>query len=240
MSIIRETTGYCPCCNQQTKFIATEYWLRDFYRCQKCGSIPRNRALMYVLKKCVPDLKEKKIHESSPTDFLKEQRIKEYPNYSYSYFYPNLSLGQTLDVGNASNQNLEKITFEDNTFDVFITEDVMEHVFRPIDVYKEIYRVLKRGGVYIFTTPIYLFSKTRARVKWDGEKWINILPEIYHGNPIDKNGSLVTYDWGDDIASFIDEATGFNTEIIQFPHTKENFEMGLEADFLQVVICKKE
>lgn len=75
---------------------------------------------------------------------------------------------------------------------------------------------------------------------FDGENWVNILPPIYHGNPISERGSLVTYDWGDDISQFIDSCTRCtHTEIIQFPHTKENHELGLEADFLQVIVSRK-
>lgn len=137
------------------------------------------------------------------------------------------------------NENLEAMTFLDNSFDIFITQDVMEHVLNPEKVFQEIERVLDEGGIHIFTVPIYLFSKTRARVKFDDGKLINILPPIYHGNPISKDGSLVTYDWGDDIGEFIDKNTHMKTEIIQFFHTKENYELGLEADFLQVIVSRK-
>ena len=109
----------------------------------------------------------------------------------------------------------------DNSFDIFITQDVMEHVLNPEKAFQEIERVLDVGGVHIFTTPIYLFTKTRSRVKYDGRKWINILPAVYHGNPISEEGALVTYDWGDDIAEFIDSKTHFETKIYQFTHTKE-------------------
>ena len=71
------------------------------------------------------------------------------------------------------------------------------------------------------------------------KKYTNILPPIYHGNPIDEKGSLVTYDWGDDIGEFIDRNSHMKTEIVQFYHTKENYELGLEADFLQVIISRK-
>ena len=43
--------------------------------------------------------------------------------------------------------------FEDNTFDVIVSDNVMEHVERPHDVMIEICRVLKPGGHFIFKTP---------------------------------------------------------------------------------------
>ena len=46
-------------------------------------------------------------------------------------------------------------------------------------------------------------------------------------------------DWGNDIAEWIDEVTGMQSKIISFPHCQENFENGLEADFLYVVVSEK-
>ena len=51
------------------------------------------------------------------------------------------------------NQNLEHLTYEDGTFDLVITSDVMEHVRLDARAHAEIHRVLKRGGVYVFTVP---------------------------------------------------------------------------------------
>lgn len=236
--IVRCTLGFCPCCERHTVFVATDYWFRDHYHCLWCKSIPRQRAILNVLKNTLPGYKTLNIHESSPSGspFFKLKR--DCDNYSFSYYYPEVALGKILESG-ASNQNLEKLTFDDNTFDVFITQDVMEHVTNPCQAFREIGRVLKRGGVYIFTTPIYKFTKTRPRIRMDGEKIINILPAIYHGNPIDKKGALVTYDWGYDIAEIIEKSSGMKTEIIEFKNSKINYRRGLEADFLEVIVCRK-
>lgn len=37
----------------------------------------------------------------------------------------------------------------------------------------------------------------------------------------------------------VDELTGMESMIVEFPNSKENFENGLEGDFLQVVVSKK-
>ena len=56
-------------------------------------------------------------------------------------------------------ENLENLTFSDNTFDIFITQDVFEHIFDPITASKEIMRVLKPGGSHVFTTTKHKNSK---------------------------------------------------------------------------------
>jgi ubiquinone/menaquinone biosynthesis C-methylase UbiE len=43
--------------------------------------------------------------------------------------------------------------FKDNTFDVVICSEVLEHLYDPLPAIKEAYRVLKKGGKYIATLP---------------------------------------------------------------------------------------
>lgn len=101
-------------------------------------------------------------------------------------------------------ENLESLTFQDNTFDLFVTQDVFEHVANPEKAFREIGRVLKPGGRHVFTMPWYpnlVNTIQRARIS---EGVIEYLEEpIYHGNPVDENGSLVTFDWGSDFIDYI-------------------------------------
>jgi 2-polyprenyl-3-methyl-5-hydroxy-6-metoxy-1,4-benzoquinol methylase len=46
------------------------------------------------------------------------------------------------------------LTFGDETFDLTITQDVMEHVFNPEKAFQEIMRTTKSGGAHVFTTPL--------------------------------------------------------------------------------------
>lgn len=148
MKLIRHTFGICPCCGRKTVFLANGYWLRDYYVCLFCRSIPRQRAIMSILKDKFPEYKNMKIHESSPSGAAFHQIKRECRNYSYSYFYDTETPGIEKADGSI-NENLENLTFADNTFDLFITQDVMEHVNRPERAFSEICRVLKRGGTRV-------------------------------------------------------------------------------------------
>lgn len=48
---------------------------------------------------------------------------------------------------------LEKLPFKDASFDCVISLWVFEHVEDPLNVFKEIHRVLKPGGIFAFVTP---------------------------------------------------------------------------------------
>lgn len=50
---------------------------------------------------------------------------------------------------------------EDNSFDYVISFQVIEHIQKDLDFVKEIYRVLKKGGKFIVTTPNIKMSLTR-------------------------------------------------------------------------------
>lgn len=56
------------------------------------------------------------------------------------------------------NLDKEKLPFNNNTFDVVTCLDVIEHVKDPSIMLKEIYRVLKKNGVIILSTPNIRFS----------------------------------------------------------------------------------
>lgn len=152
-------------------------------------------------------------------------------------------MGEVLDE-QCSNQNLENMTFKDESFDIVITQDVFEHINYPFKAFQEIERVLKPEGCHIFTVPIdNPFVRTTPRVKMENGIRIPILPEVYHGNPIDKeNGSLVTYDWGNDICELVEACSGMRTSVIAFDkyHSRhENARLGLEAYAMYVLISVK-
>jgi len=45
------------------------------------------------------------------------------------------------------------VPFEDNTFDAVLCDWVLEHLSSPDDFLAEVYRVLKKGGVFLFRAP---------------------------------------------------------------------------------------
>lgn len=54
----------------------------------------------------------------------------------------------------------EKLPLENNSFDVVIASDVLEHITDDVAVVREVARVLKPGGIFIITVPAHqlLFS----------------------------------------------------------------------------------
>ena len=226
--------GYCSICEKPTLFIEYGPWLRDQYRCILCNSIPRNRALINVLNSTYPNWQSLAIHESSPGNPASDYLAKKCTNCSFSLYHEDLKPGSYINGIRC--ENLEHMTFPDETFDLFITQDVFEHIFNPEKAFKEIARVLRPEGAHIFTVPWYpMLKESTQRAREVDGKIVFIEEPVYHGNPIDKKGSLVTRDWGLDLLDVIYEASKLITAI----YSIEDRRMGLDAEFLEVFVSRK-
>jgi len=228
--------GTCPCCDQKTTFVARYSWYRDHYLCSSCGSIPRERALMFCIDLFYPSWREVAIHESSPGDRGASRKLRtQSRSYISSQYFPDVPPGEIHQGWRC--ENLEKLTFADSSIDLHVTQDVFEHIFNPAAAFSEIARTLRPGGMHIFTVP--LVNKERptevcAKLKPDGTVEHLREPE-YHGNPVSEGGSLVTHRWGYDICEFIFRSSGLFTEMVYL----DNLEYGIRAEYIEVLVSRK-
>ncbi|MCI4407802.1 MAG: class I SAM-dependent methyltransferase [Thermofilum sp.] len=49
--------------------------------------------------------------------------------------------------------NNDILPFENEFFDIILMEEVIEHLINPDNAFKEAYRILKKGGLFIVSTP---------------------------------------------------------------------------------------
>ena len=64
--------------------------------------------------------------------------------------------------------NVEKLPYDDDTFDVVTATEVIEHLEHFRGVMREVYRVTKPGGLCVLTTPNILNLNSRFRFVWFG------------------------------------------------------------------------
>jgi SAM-dependent methyltransferase len=136
------------------------------------------------------------------------QRFQSLPNYVQTYFWPELDLGAMSPMG-VRNEDLTRLTFEDNSFDLILSSDVMEHLFDIKAAFRETLRVLKPGGVHVFTIPndFPFPDKMQKRVALVDGKEVPIKPEVYH-NSGDGSKCLVYTDYGADLVEMIEDLGG--------------------------------
>jgi SAM-dependent methyltransferase len=128
------------------------------------------------------------------------------------------------------------LSFADNTFDLFITQDVFEHIFNPPVAMREIMRVLKPGGAHVWTAPKREgLSKSFQRAELRNGQ-INYLKEAaYHANPVGDGKSLVTWEYGDDFESLVFDWCGGPTTTSLVRDRK----LGLDGSYLEVFVTRK-
>ncbi len=229
--------GFCPICESEQRFVAEGVWLRDELKCLGCQSVPRHRALMVALRMYCPDWREMQIHEGSPVwQGPSNKLFREAPGYSWSFFDPAVPTGVNHPTAGWRNENLEALTFPANSFDLFITQDVFEHVFEPQRDVAEIARVLRPGGVHICSVPIVnKSSPSRRRARLTAQGVEHLMEPQYHGDPVHADGSLVTVDWGYDIAAYLDRHSGLHTTILYI----DDLSRGIRAEAIEVLIMHK-
>ncbi len=107
-------------------------------------------------------------------------------------------------------EDLQALSYKNESLDLVLTSDTLEHVPDYMLALKEIYRVLKPGGHHIFTIPLLFSRKTRRRIALKGGEVVETMKGSYHGSGEPDN--LVASEFGID---FLDDlrSIGFSTTI---------------------------
>ncbi len=95
-----------------------------------------------------------------------------------SEFFPDQKLG--IEVGETLNQDVQSLTFDDASFDLVTSNQVLEHVPDDRLALSECRRVLRTAGALIFSVPMYDVPRTEqlARLENGELVWLGV-PE-YH------------------------------------------------------------
>jgi len=160
--------------------------------------------------------------EFSPINDWIQKKAK---NYVGTHYYPDKELGSM--VGQFENQDLENLTCEDNSYDLFLIEDIFEHIFNPDKAINELLRALSNTGYILGTVPLenkFVDKETEKVATIDENSNITFLKEPrYHGNPVPTSGSLVVWEYGSNFNNILTEWVGKKGEIQFFSGPMEEY-----------------
>lgn len=192
-------------------------------RCPQCGASRRTRDLTRVLMDVtllsgqaplcqqVQALEHVRIFELQAAGPL-HSLLKTLPHYQCSEFFPTVQAGQRNEDGILC-QDATRLTYEDETFDIVISQDILEHIDATWLAFSEINRVLRQSGTHIFTVPVREGFPTKKRAQQKDSQTIrHSFPPIYHGDPLNPEGALVWWDFGDDLSQRLEE-TGISASL---------------------------
>ncbi len=87
-----------------------------------------------------------------------------------------------IDINGLSNQDMTRLTFESNRFDLVVHSETLEHLHDYEVALSEANRVLKQGGHHLYTVPLLHGRETRRRIDRDSEGHdVPLLPKSAHG-----------------------------------------------------------
>lgn len=236
--------GTCNICGQKTHFKTLgSNNLRESLLCEVCGSSCRNRSLasglLHIMGQgTVQSIAELATAPSGPrildTDSFSPifKFLKSADFYTGSIYMPDRPNGDVLGP-KTLNVDLQSMPFPDESFDIILTSDVMEHVRRDDLAHREIFRCLKPGGHYVFTVPyVPGWQANQIRVDSSGSEDVFLMEKQYHGDPVNREGILVYRIYGQELLVQL-QRLGFTVTFLDIPEPEKGI---LTKDLF---ICRK-
>jgi glycosyltransferase involved in cell wall biosynthesis len=201
------TSGFCCVCGTHTHFLTSFMYStgntpdgrpmpnwREHLQCEHCGLVNRMRAALNVMHIYAPPEPDSQIYITERLTKTYQWLAVRYPKLQGSeYFGPSHQPGSIVD--GIRHEDVMSLSFVEDSFDRVLSFDVLEHVPDPYRAFCELYRVLKPGGVLIFSVPFSPDSATdivRATLE-DGGAITHLMPAEYHGNPVDPEGGALCF-----------------------------------------------
>ncbi|MGA2912006.1 MAG: class I SAM-dependent methyltransferase [Methanoregula sp.] len=209
--------------------------LRESIICPNCGSISRDRMMIYGLQYGLATMIPiSKMKTDKSLKVLETSGSRGHPPYLsklfdyYNIWYDPLVLKSGY-YDKRKHGDLQELNFDDNFFDIILCSDVFEHVRLPQKAFSEVFRVLKKGGILVLQVPFLGLDKHNVQfVEPVGDKDIFLSTPQYH----DAHTLVYQLFGGLDLIPTL-SCTGFHVNFIE----KEISEYAIS--WQHVIICLK-
>lgn len=181
--------------------------LRESLFCPFCNSSMRSRLLADMILRTfnLPDISLNDWVKLPVSQKLSVAEVSQAGNlHEYLNQLQNLSYSENdSNDPNIALQDLTKLSYLDNSFDLLIHSEVIEHIADFESALKESLRVINQSGCVIFTTPV-LWSRNSLQVadKINGEIVSHATPS-FHG--AGEAFNRVFWEWGGDFVEICEK-----------------------------------
>jgi SAM-dependent methyltransferase len=181
-------------------------------RCLRCRATPVTLSLIAALKQELGDLGKQDAYELSgrgPLVRYLQPRVK---SLALSEFFEDLPPGHWR--GRVQCQDVQELTFASGQFDLCTSTEVFEHVPDDLRGFREIHRVLRDDGHFVFTVPMSP-GATVERARMNGGKVEHLLAPEYHSDRLRGKGRVLCFrNYGADIVERL-LAAGFKAAFVR-------------------------
>jgi len=208
----RAWRGFCTYCRAPRDFtVSAGVWLgqnvnlREGLVCPGCGLGNRLRLIFKAIEEFAGspgELRRRRVYVAERvTTFYRRLADRIEDVVGSEYLDARCRSGESRRFGwqAVRHEDLRRLSFPDESFDLVVHADVLEHLPDYRGPLAELRRVTRRGGGMFFSVPFLhdrAEDEVRASVGADGGI-VHHLSAVYHGNPVDPKGALAyrTYGW---------------------------------------------
>jgi len=185
-------------------------------RCLRCAASAITLSLIRILLDVRPGFRSDAVYELAARGPLVEFLRPRVPVLTCSEYFDDVVPGERRD--GVLCQDVQRLTFADASFDLCTSTEVFEHVPDDLRGFREVRRVLKPGGLFLFTVPLTEAPVTVERARLDNGQIVHLLPPEYHGDRIRGRQHVLAFrNYGRDITDRL-RASGFVDATIDWQH----------------------
>jgi len=198
----------CPFCGMSliVRLRADEIGLR----CVRCGASAVHLSIGYALRRHVCDLAQRDVCELSARGPMVTYLKRHARSVSTSEYFADVEPGSIL-VGSIGAgvrcEDVQQLTYADASFDLVTHTEVLEHVPDDARAYSELRRILRPGGLMLFTVPLTDEATTVERASLCNGRIDHLMPPAFHGDPLREGIAILVFrDYGRDIVDRLQTA----------------------------------
>jgi SAM-dependent methyltransferase len=196
-------------------------------RCANCGASAITLSLASALKEERPSFRRERVYELSSRGPLFQFLRRQVKDLTFSEYLDDVEPG--LYGNGVQCQDVRQLTYPDAVFDIVTSTEVFEHVPDDVRGFAQVFRVLRPGGLFVFTVPIEASDKTIERAMERDGKVEHLKPAAYHDDRIRGRGKVLVFrDYGRDITERLLRA-GFSDARIDSRWVRAFFGAGREV-----------
>jgi SAM-dependent methyltransferase len=203
----------CQCCDRFSLFLASNRASGEYRTCLFCSANERYELLALEIKSRYGEkISEKDVLELAPYSPL-GRILSRARTYTRSFYEAGRSSGFVRTDGTVC-ADITALSFDNDSFDLIVSAEVLEHVPFLDKAFSESARVLRPGGAHLFTVPPG--SRTRKQAEVVGGEIRHIEVPEYHRDPMSPHGILAFWDIGPDLPEVI-PCPNLNIRIVRGP-----------------------
>jgi SAM-dependent methyltransferase len=195
----------CGCCGRLSVVLALDA-TGEAHRCLRCGANLRYELLARYIREEIPNLAGLDVVELDPDSPLRPH-LSRAKSYVRTYFSGTETVGSVRSDG-ARCEDVTRLTLPDQSVDLLVSSEVLEHVPDLDAARREIARVLRPGGRHLFTVPTEDMESTIQRAIIENGALRHLVEPEYHGDPLGQGGGGILSFWtfGWDLPHYFDTA----------------------------------